>query len=103
MGLCFVNDLLLFRQAHLLVEHALLLEAVLLLLVNTLLNRLIVAFSPLHLVTLRAQTLLLRVTTYLVKNPMRKQPDASQACTVCGRHTAWPFLDCFASPTRTAS
>merc|ERR1719283_109350 len=65
MGLCFVNDLLLFRQAHLLVEHGLLLEAVLLLLVNTLLNRLIVALSPLHLVTLRPQTPLLRVIAYL--------------------------------------
>merc|ERR1719283_526479 len=65
MGLCFVNDLLFFRQAHLLVEHGLLLEAVLLLLVNTLLNRLIVALCPLHLVTLRPQTLLLRVIAHL--------------------------------------
>merc|ERR1719283_629515 len=65
MGLCFVNDLLFFRQAHLLVEHGLLLEAVLLLLVNTLLNRLIVTLSPLHLVTLRPQTPLLRVIAYL--------------------------------------
>merc|ERR1719283_131436 len=68
MGLCFINDLLFFRQAHLLVEHCLLLEAVLLLLVNTLLNRVIVALSPLHLVTLRVQTLLLRVTAYLTLN-----------------------------------
>merc|ERR1719283_157160 len=65
MGLCFVNDLLFFRQAHLLVEHGLLLEAVLLLLVNTLLNRLIVALCPLHLVTLRPQTLLLTVIAHL--------------------------------------
>merc|ERR1719283_674574 len=65
MGLCFIIDLLFFRQAHLLVELGLLLEAVLLLLINTLLDRLIVALSPLHLVTLRPQTLLLRVIAYL--------------------------------------
>merc|ERR1711875_35530 len=65
MAQSFVNDNFLFRQADLLMEQSLCLEAVFLLLVHTLLHGLVAADVPLHLTTGGAQLFLPAVVAHL--------------------------------------